>query len=121
MDEIKEYINIWDKIEGVKPTNDLVFITAFTEFARTSDIEQWDFRGENGYCGYTARVQEYPYYTPLRGLGFEFAYDKNFVKVFTDKHNGFWTPEYISLEGDEAGALLSIIKDKLNTWGGCDG
>ena len=120
MKYIKDYIEKWNKEESPKPMNDLVFVAEFTKFAKNSDFDQWSFSGENGYCGYTATLHELPSHMQglVPGLGFEFAYGKDFVKVFTDKHNGFWTPEYISLMGDDAMELLGVIKTKLNGWAG---
>lgn len=118
MDYIKEFIEKWNNAESPKPANDLVFVASFTKFAKESDFDQWEFSGENYYCGYTARLSEYSSYVPVSGLGFEFAYGKDFVKVFTDKHNGFWTPEYIDLKGVDAKALLDVIEEKLNGWAG---
>ncbi len=117
MEYITEYIKNWNT-ENPKPKNDLIFIAEFTEFARNSDFENWKFAGDNGYCGYTAFLSEYPDYIPVSGLGFEFAYSKDFVKVFTDTHNGFWTPEYIDLSGVDAKPLIGVIKEKLNGWAG---
>lgn len=116
--EIKKYIDEWEYIDGVKPINDSTFMYNFMGFIKDSDIDQWNFSGENGYCGNTAKVQEHPSYVPLQGFGFEFAYGANFVKVFNANHSGFWVPEYIDLKGDESLVLLGIIKNKLLEWGG---
>lgn len=123
MEYIKEYIEMWNK-EDHKPQNDGKFIAHFTEFAEGADLDHWDFDGENGYCGYTAALWEHPRTIPVNGLTFEFAYGRDvaygrgFVKVFTGAHNGFWTPEYINLEGVVAKELLTIIERKLHGWAG---
>ena len=117
MKEIKSCIEKWNN-NNPKPQNDVQFITAFVEFAQNADFDQWSFTGENGYCGYTATIYEYPQSLPLVGLGFEFAYGSTFVRVFTNQHNGFWVPEYINLKGEDAKELLCIIKESLNGWTG---
>jgi len=117
-EDIKNYISEWDKEDGPKPKNDPKFIGDFLEFAKSSDFDQWEFGGENQYCGYTATLKEHPENIPVHGLGFEFAYGKDFVKVFTSDHNGFWVPEYISLSGEGATYLLWLISFKLNGWAG---
>lgn len=119
MGDIKNYIAAWNK-EEVKPQNNPKFIGDFLEFAKGADFDHWEFDGENGYCGYTAILHEHPQHIPVYGIGFEFAYGKDFVKVFTSRHNGFWTPEYIDLKGDDAKELLSVIRDKLTGWAGFD-
>ena len=119
MEYIKEYVEMWNKAENPKPENDERFIAEFLVFAKTADIDCWNFIGENFYCGYTATLHEYPDHLPIRCVGFEFAYkDNDFVKVFTSNHSGFWVPEYISLRGDDAKELLSVIKEKLTVWAG---
>tara|TARA_R110002126_G_scaffold109171_1_gene246127 strand:+ start:136 stop:501 length:366 start_codon:yes stop_codon:yes gene_type:complete len=118
MEYLKNYIIEWNKEEGVKPQNDTKFIAEFVEFAKNADPDQWEFDGENDYCGHTATVSEHPLYLHISGLGFEFAYGAGFVKVFTSAHCGYWTPEYIKLTGDNAKELLLIIKEKLNSWAG---
>ena len=120
MEYVKEYIEKWNEAESPKPKNDGRFIAEFILFAKSSDADQWGFDGDNGYCGHTAVLHEHPQYIPVHGLVFEFAYGMGFVKVFTGKHNGFWTPEYISLKDDDAAELIAIIKDKLNDWAGFD-
>jgi hypothetical protein len=118
MDYIDEYIKEWNDAPNPKPQNNAEFIKEFTKFAKDSDFDRWEFDGENGYCGYTAVLHEHPPYLPVYGLGFEFAYGRDFVKVFTNRHNGFWTPEYINLKGEDSKELISIIKDKLIGWAG---
>ena len=120
MEGLKSYIIDWNKEDGVKPKNNPKFIRDFLKFAKSADFDHWEFDGINGYCGYTAILHEQPHYSSVYGLGFEFAYDKDFVKVFTDRHNGYWTPEYIDLKGEDAQELLIVVKDKLNGWAGFD-
>jgi len=118
MKYINNYINIWNEENNPHEANDPQFIAEFTAFAKNSGSDQWEFEGDNGYCGHTALLHEHPAYLPVLGVGFEFAYGKDFIKVFTNMHHGFWSPEYINLAGDDAAELLAIIKDKLNSWAG---
>ncbi len=118
MEQIKKYIEGWDKAKNPKPCNDPEFIKNFTEYLKESDPECWRFEGENHYCGYTAILHE-----DIMGFGdsnvnFEFAYcfdepyGSIFVSVFTENHQGFWTPEYIKLKDGKAIEILTIIKVK---------
>jgi len=118
---MKEYLDWWHKQEGQKPVNDKQFINDFIEFMKSKDKDHYEFDGENYYCGFTAIVyDENPNYCMGRSLAFEFAYNKDFVKVFTANHNGFWTPEYIDLKGDDANPILAVLKDKFMSWGAFD-
>lgn len=118
MQDLKQYLKEWRDTEGVKPVNDPDFIAGFLQFAKASDFDQWEFSGDNHYCGFTAILYEHPVHLPVSGEVFEFAYGRDFVKVFTGFHHGFWVPEYISLKGDDAIELLRVLKSKLNRWAG---
>jgi len=116
---MKDYLDKWHKAESPKPVNDEKFIADFIDFMKDKPADHYEFTGENHYCGYTAVVYEdNPNYCMGRTLAFEFAYDSDFVKVFTANHNGFWTPEYISLKGDSAKPMLEILFEKYKSWGG---
>ena len=112
---IEEYIKKWDGFSGEKPINDPEFISLFIDFIKDKAGEYFEFEGDNGYCGHTALVYEVPIaHAFTRVMGFEFAYGLDFVKVFTAYHEGFWVPEYISLTGNEAKPILSILNKKIN-------
>lgn len=120
---ILSYIEEWHKIDGVKPINDPTFIANFTKFLKNNPKEYFEFKGDNNYCDHTVVVHTYePSFTYFRSQPdmdtFEIAYDCNFIKVFTANHNGNYVPEYISLHGEAAQELLTILKDKLLQWGG---
>ena len=117
-EKLKEYFNHDFAPLSELPTNDPGFISALTEFAKNSNHDQWEFEGENGYCGFTAILSEYPSYAPASGFSFEFAYDKGFVKVFTGNHQGYWVPEYIDLRDNNAEPLLKMLREKLLSWAG---
>ncbi len=118
---MKEFIEKFNNTDGVKPVNDEKFISDFIEFMKSKDKDHYDFDGENHYCGFTAIVyDEEPTYCMGRTLAFEFAYDKDFVKVFTANHNGFWVPEYINLNGEDAKPILDVLKNKFLSWGAFD-
>lgn len=120
MKTIEDYLKHWESIEGTKPVNDDTFIELFIEFMRSKDKDHYEFTGENHYCGNTAIIHdvEPQYCLGKTNIGFEFAYSKDFVKVFTSEHQGFWSPEYISLEGFEAKQILHILEMKFLEWGG---
>jgi hypothetical protein len=119
IEKIKSYVAEWNDIEGIKPENDQEFIKNFTEFCKSSTVDKWWFDGENGYCGFTATINEHPPHLSFgRGIGFEFAYGIDFVKVFTDRNEGYWVSEYINLKGGDAAPLIAILHEKLIEWGG---
>lgn len=116
---MKKYLEEWEKEESPKSVNNEKFIADFMEFMKSRDGDHYEFTGENSYCGHTAIIyDENPNYCMGRTLAFEFAYGIDFVKVFTADHNGFWTPEYISLKGGNAAPILAILFEKYKQWGG---
>jgi len=116
---MKEYLKKWESHDSPKPCNDTEFTSKFLDFIKSKPCDHWEFDGENHYCGYTAIVYEdNPDYCMGRTLGFEFAYDKDFVKVFTANHGGFWVPEYINLSGNDAKEILEVVREKLVEWAG---
>lgn len=116
---IKEYLKAWDESPSPKPCNDPEFIAAFLEFMHERDAEHYEFTGDNGYCGHTAKIYDIPpQYSFCRQMAFEFAYSVDFVNVFTAYHSGFWVPGYISLEGKKAAPIISLLNEKFIQWGG---
>lgn len=99
--------------------NNKEFIADFIAFMKSKDVSHYEFEGDNDYCGFTALIHDIPpRYCYGRNVSFEFAYDKDFVKIFTANHNGFWVPEYISLKCDEAKPILDILFERFKEWGG---
>lgn len=114
---MEDYLKKWQLAESPKPCNDREFVGQFLDFIKSRPYCNWEFDGDNGYCGSTATVYEDdPRYCMGRALAFEFAYGQNFVKVFTANHNGFWVPEYINLEGLPAREILNVLREKLLGW-----
>ena len=102
-----------------KTNNRPEFIAAFIEYMNGKGADNYEFTGDNGYCGYTARLYDvHPRYSFSRTMAFEFAYGVDFVKVFTAYHDGFWVPEYINLKGGEAAPILNVLNGKFMRWGG---
>ena len=128
VDFIKSWIKEF-KVDSVEK-NDLEFIEHFTNWiTETTENDNWEFEGENDYCGYTAQAHEIParfnwnfYDAEREDVSVEFAYGFHkgvgFVKVFTYHHNGFWVPEYIDLVGEEADTILNILKERTLSWNG---
>ncbi len=115
--DVIEYADNYDysKYSGerLNGKNNPEFIETFTEWCQDAE-RVWSFESnENGYCGYTAYISES--YNPFSMPRFEFAYSGTgrFVKVFNANNNGYWVPEYIDLEGEEARTLLSTLKTAL--------
>ena len=118
-ERIKQYLETWES-RG-RPKNEPEFIEPFIEIIESASVENWHFDGEDYYCGWTAVCSDnllYP--VDLSAPGFEFAYSDDFVKVFTDRHKGFWAPEYIKLDtADDYGKkILDVLHKKFIEWGG---
>lgn len=118
---IKQYIKDWHSSEE-KECNNPGFISALILLMGKVGVSYYEFSGENHYCGNTAILNEIP---PAYQLGrgyfcLEFAYSNEFIKVFTGHHNGFWVPEYISIDSkhDNFEEMHSILKSKFIEWGG---
>jgi hypothetical protein len=114
-----KYLKQW-YFSNYVPNNE-EFVKKFIEFIKSTTYDQWQFKGINGYCGYTALVANCPFH--LRhfaetGMLFEIAYGEDFVKVFNGNNNGFWVPEYIDLKGKDSVKILNILKSKFLEWGG---
>lgn len=120
--KIEKYVKEWHKFPmGVQPCNEPIFIKYFTDFLRQAPAKNFRFKGNNEYDGYTAILWVGDPSFEFCGItGFEIAYDKDFIKVFTAYHGGFIYPEYISLCKGEAKELLDILKEKLIAWAGFD-
>lgn len=103
----EQHIQNWNQIDGIKPINDPEIIKGFIEFLNGIDDEQdveWD--GEGSYFGKQVTIRKNNrYLTGVRSpLQFEVAYQKDYcVRVYTARHNGFWTPEYIDMKTDMEG------------------
>lgn len=95
MSKIEEYVENWHAVDGIKPCNESVFIDLFLEYLDGLDVTNLQFDGEGSYFGKQVTLHEN--YFGCSSLGFEVAYDTHLIKVYTNKHNGFWVPEYICM------------------------
>ena len=120
IEEMEAYLKAWHEMGSPKPSNDIQFVNNFIKHIKSMDADCWDFTGDNGYCGSTATLTDcnQSYKFNRSPLDFEIAFGDGFVKVFTLYHNGYWSPEYINLEGGIAEEILTIIKFKCNQWAG---
>ncbi len=120
--KIEKYVKEWHKFPmGVQPCNEPIFIKYFTDFLRQAPAENFRFKGNNEYDGYTAILWVGDPSFEFCGItGFEIAYGKDFIKVFTAYHNGFIYPEYICLYKDDAKELLDILRERCVDWAGFD-
>ena len=99
-EELKKYIQDWQKVENIKPKNETKFIKLFISFLeQIEDDRDIEFEGEGAYFGKqvsiglhraTAGTDQY--------LDFEIAYDNKQISIYTGKHEGFWTPEYVRID-----------------------
>lgn len=113
---LKGYIESWNKIDGVKPTNNPEFIKHFLGYLNeVNSVEDIEFDGEGAYFGkqFVFRKDNLMSFKP--SVGFEVAYSKDTIRVYTDKHSGYWVPEYIVLKKDDEmfDTVLSLIMRKL--------
>jgi hypothetical protein len=115
---IRQYICDWHTQAPPKEVNNPEFTKDLVSYLKLSKAKQWSFTGENGYCGYTAIFDSnsgVPF--GLDGIRLEFAYDHDYVIVFTVEHGGFWVPPYLHLKEDRT-AMYEILKDRFFSWGG---
>jgi hypothetical protein len=113
-----EYLRKWISSNSLKVANNEEFIKHFISYMSVRDRTYFDFTGENNYCGNTAVVFDQDPIWSRNNVAFEFAYGKDFVKVFNANNNGFWVPELINLRGEDAQPILAILKEKLLEWSG---
>ena len=99
MEKLKNYIQNWSKIEGIKPCNENEFIDEFIKLITSLDDERdISFDGEGSYFGkqITLHLNSGVWVgDPL--IYFEIAYSQSEIRVYRANHSGFWTPEYISM------------------------
>lgn len=98
---IEQYIDNWHKQEiGVRPQNEHVFIDLFIDFLKSiDDPNDVEFEGEGAYYGRQVNISKDRNYKIKRDFAFEIAYDMSYkISVYTDRHEGFWYPEYIKMD-----------------------
>lgn len=97
---IEEYLIKWKDIEGVKPKNEDEFITLFVEYLNSIDNpDDVDFDGSGAYFGRQVTICKDLNYRIRPMAYFEIAYDFEYtIRVYTARHEGYWTPEYIDLK-----------------------
>jgi hypothetical protein len=100
--ELSDYVKAWKATDDneKKPCNEDVFIDGFIEYLKTIE-EPADMRfcGTNDYGGLNVVVCKDENYYPDINLSFEVNYGRNvFIKVYKANHNGYWTPEYLSMK-----------------------
>jgi hypothetical protein len=115
--ELLEYIEHWNKIDGIKPQNEPKFIELFIDFMQSlDDSGDIDFEGDGSYFGKQIKVYKDRNYSRHYGYGFEIAYCDSIISVYKDNHEGFWTPEYIrvrNVEDNDFHKVKSVIKETM--------
>lgn len=99
-DNLIAYIKNWNEIDGIKPCNEETFIKEFLNLINNyPDEMEVTFDGEGAYFGKQVTLEPFSYYgRPPIDLRFEVAYSKTLLKVYSANHNGFWYPEFLSIE-----------------------
>lgn len=104
MEKLKEYIENWISIEGLKPCNEELFINEFINLLNTIDDDRdISFDGEGSYFGKQITLHWNSGVwvgDPL--INFEIAYSQSSISVYTANNHGFWTPEYLSMTSKDA-------------------
>jgi len=121
-ESLTEYIKNWELLDSPKPSNDPTFICDFIEFLDSIDDERdVDFDGDGAYFGKQIKIgYGQGCWSADRYLHFEIAYDSNQIVVYTAKHNGFWSPTFISLTSDHeqfSNLKTSLYKLLQNVFG----
>jgi len=95
-----DYVDNWDKIEGVKPKNESEFIINFFKLLQNfPDDREITFDGDGSYFGKQITLEPFSFYGKSpRQLRFEIAYSKDRISVYTANHDGYWNPEFISID-----------------------
>ena len=98
--ELKQYIQNWKQIDGVKPANEPVFIDGFIWLLNNIDDDrEIDFHGEGSYFGKEIAINIDSWYGKGdRDLSFEIAYSGEQITVYDANHNGFWHPPYLEVK-----------------------
>ena len=101
--KLEQYIKNWNKLQGVKPENEDVFIDMFIVFlSELSDEQDIQFDGKGSYFGKQVTIDYNSSYRYRSLLKFEIAYSVNQIRVYTGNNNGYWQPEYICMSSDHA-------------------
>lgn len=99
MEDLKEYIKNWLTIEGKKPCNEDLFVNGFIDLLnKIDDDRDISFDGEGSYFGKQITLHWNGGVwvgDPL--IHFEIAYSESHISVYKADHQGFWTPEYLSM------------------------
>ena len=99
---LSDYISHWKSIEGIKPKNDKLFIDEFCVLLSKTDNNDITYDGEGSYFGNQVSIKfESQYRKPDRNLCFEIAYSRNEIRVYDFYNEGYWTPEYLSIQKGE--------------------
>ena len=102
MEALKEYIENWNAVDGIKPDNDEVFIKGFIKYLESEETKEVTFDGDGAYFGKQVSIQPYYSYFPEQYQCYEIAYGDGKIVIYNGMHNGFWVPPYATLkEGDE--------------------
>jgi hypothetical protein len=113
MDELVEYIKIWNKTEcHLQLENDETFIKLFLECLKYDWYRiELDFQGDGSYFGkqWFFNFSDSPFDDSL--IRFELCYDYKQIVVYPANHHGFKVPEYISIikNDDSFGVYDSVI------------
>lgn len=100
-EDLKKYIKEWNYFEGIKPQNDTNFIKMFIDFiSKIDDSNDIEFDGDGSYFGKQVSIVYNRHYNCDFYLNFEVAYYKSKISVYSGKHNGFWTPEFIIIDSE---------------------
>lgn len=98
MKEFENYIKAWKSVEGTKPCNEDFFIDEFIKFIRDfDDSRDISFDGDGSYFGKQVTIQGDSVYKPNPYLHFEISYSETKISIYTGRHEGYWTPEYVRM------------------------
>lgn len=99
-DPLADYITNWKQLDGLKPSNEPIFIEWFIKLLENyPDDREVEFDGEGAYFGKQVTLKPFSFYGRTSGvLDFEIAYHPDLISVYTAHHHGFWNPEYIKMD-----------------------
>jgi hypothetical protein len=115
--KLKEYIENWNSIKGVKPENESEFVSLFCDFLFEADLYM-EFDGDGAYFGKQISIHENSYFSDSV-FNFEIAYSNENISIYSGNHNGFWVPEYVSMTSEHKdfsnlkNSIMYFIKNKM--------
>jgi hypothetical protein len=109
--QLSNYVIKWIAIDGLKPSNEQEFFDLFIKLLEDyPDDREITFDGDGAYFGKQVTLEPFSYHSRARReLRFEVAYSETTIRVYSANHEGFWYPEFISMDNTNPGFIALKI------------